>query len=305
LVDVSRVLGRGGKAEGGRLMARKATGQVVVRERKDGRVYALRFRANGERQYLTLGTDAEGWDRKRAEAELETELAKVKAGVWRPARPEPAPTMKADPTFHEFASEWFAAKQNEIRPNTVSSYRNDLTNHLLPFFAEHSLSQITIVEVDRYRNTKVREGKLKPRSINMHLALLAQILEVAVEYELIARNPASGRRRRLKATRPRPVHLDTAERLAVMLEAATLLDHDDDARTVGRRAAVAVMLFACVPRRSVRSAGGTLTSRTDDCTSGARRPRPVCARSTCCPSSVTSSRRSRRGVPLGRTTSCS
>jgi hypothetical protein len=86
-------------------MARQATGQVVVRQRKTRRVYALRFRANGERQYITLGTDAEGWDHKRAEGELEAEMAKVKAGVWRPPTPEPVPAPAADPSFHEFAGE--------------------------------------------------------------------------------------------------------------------------------------------------------------------------------------------------------
>jgi hypothetical protein len=42
-------------------MARKATGQVIVRDGKRGRSYALRFRAYGRRHYLTLGTDGEGW----------------------------------------------------------------------------------------------------------------------------------------------------------------------------------------------------------------------------------------------------
>ena len=35
-------------------MARKATGQVIERDGKRGRTYALRFRAYGERQFLTL-----------------------------------------------------------------------------------------------------------------------------------------------------------------------------------------------------------------------------------------------------------
>ncbi len=158
---------------------------------------------------------------------------------------EVAPAPAADPTFHEFASEWFEAKRQEIRPNTARSYRNDLTNHVLPFFAQHRLAQITIAEVDRYRNTHARAGRLKARSINMHLALLAQILEVAVEYGHMDRNPASGRRRRLKAAHPRPVHLDTTEHIAALLEAASLLDEDHERlHTTGRRAALAVMLFA-------------------------------------------------------------
>lgn len=169
--------------------------------------------------------------------------ADVRRGIWQPpADITPPPEPIPEPTFHEFASEWFAAKRTEIRPNTARSYYNELTHHLLPYFAGHRLSQITIAQVDRYRGAKVRQGRLKPRTINMTLALLAQILEVAVEYGHLERNPAAGRRRRLKATRPRPVHLDTADHLGAMLEAAGNLDRNS--RTTGRRAAIAVLLFA-------------------------------------------------------------
>jgi integrase len=46
------------------------------------------------------------------------------------------------------------------------------------------------------------ERGLSNGSINHTLRHLSQILETALEYELIASNPATGRRRRLKATRP-------------------------------------------------------------------------------------------------------
>jgi hypothetical protein len=36
-----------------------------------------------------------------------------------------------------------------------------LSNHLLPFFAEHRLSEISVREVDRYRQAKVRDGELR------------------------------------------------------------------------------------------------------------------------------------------------
>jgi hypothetical protein len=41
------------------VMPRRSTGAVVVRERRTGRVYALRFTAYGRREYLTLGGEAE------------------------------------------------------------------------------------------------------------------------------------------------------------------------------------------------------------------------------------------------------
>ena len=41
-------------------MSRPATGQVLERKGKSGTTYALRFRAYGRRQYVTLGTRDEG-----------------------------------------------------------------------------------------------------------------------------------------------------------------------------------------------------------------------------------------------------
>jgi hypothetical protein len=42
-------------------MARPATGQVVERKGKGGTTLALRFRAYGERRYVTLGSREDGW----------------------------------------------------------------------------------------------------------------------------------------------------------------------------------------------------------------------------------------------------
>ncbi len=226
-------------------MARQATGQVVVRKRARGRVYGLRFRAGGERHYITL---ADGTTAEQAATELDNVLADVRRGTWKPTvAPEPP---KEDPTFHEFASEWFEARRREIGPGTAGVYRNDLVNHLLPWFAKHRLSQITVAEVDRYRDHKLAEGALSRGSINKTLARLGQILDTADEYGLITRNPlrVNPRNRKLKASRPRAVHLDTAEHIAAMLEAASLLDGapcpTGGARTTGRRTALAVLLFA-------------------------------------------------------------
>ena len=197
---------------------------------------------------------------------------------------------KHQPDLLRVRSDWFAAKQLEIEKNTASSYANDLTNHLLPFFKDPRVSEITVAEVDRYRQSKVREAAeitaaaesgtpltvsyvdrlgrgyrrrarpLSGRSINMHLDLLAQILAVAVDHGVIDSNPAVGRRRRLKLSKPRPVHLDSAEQIAILLEAASELDRGEavitvadrngrtwtqrhPVQTTGRRAAIATLLL--------------------------------------------------------------
>lgn len=226
-------------------MPRKAPGGVVTRKGKRGVTFALRFRAHDERQYVTLGTSSEGWTRERAENELANVLADVRRGIWQPPRAEPIPEAPVDPTFHEFASAWFEAKKPELRPNTIVAYGNELTLHLLPHFGRRRLSEITIADVDRYRNTKLSQGVLCASTINKTLTRLAQILEDAVEYEHISRNPAKGRRRRLKAPRNTRTYLDRAEHITALLDAADELDKlaRVDRRHIARRAIVATLVF--------------------------------------------------------------
>jgi integrase len=229
-------------------MARRSTGGVVLDERRKSPVFALRFRAYGRRQFVTLGSVDEGWTREKAEVALRHALADVERGIWRPPDREvmPAPERPQDPTFHEFASDWFRANEGGWRPKTRVDYQWQLSSHLLPVFAAHRLSQITIAEVDRYRAAKVRQGVLSPTSINKTITRLAQILEVAVEYELIERNPAKGKRRRVKASRPAPVWLDRAEHIAALLNGAGQLDARArrDRQHVERRAILATLVFA-------------------------------------------------------------
>ncbi|MFZ2052011.1 MAG: site-specific integrase [Solirubrobacteraceae bacterium] len=127
-------------------------------------------------------------------------------------------------TFGEFAWHWFEASKLEWRPKTQLDYSWQLRCHLVPFFGQHTLSQITIAEVDRYRHSLLATGKLSASSINKTITRLAQILEVALEYGLIERNPARGRRRKLRAARPPAIWLDRAEQIEALLSAAAELD---------------------------------------------------------------------------------
>ncbi len=157
----------------GCVMAAPATGSVVVDTRRKSPVYGLRFRVDGRRHYVTLGTADAGWDRKKAQEELETILAKVKLGVWKPPEPEPAPVVERDPTFHEFASDWFEANEGRMAGEHAAGLRMAaLEHHLLTFFRYHRLSQITIAEVDRYRTAKVKQGKRRATSINKTITRL-------------------------------------------------------------------------------------------------------------------------------------
>lgn len=145
-------------------VSRARNGHVVERQWKSGRGYALRFFANGRRQYVTLGLERDGWNRTRAEDELLNVMADVRRGIWippdrarasRPANGAAAPSAAgsaqhladdldchrcdpagvAVPTFHAFATGWLARREGEVAPRTVEYERWALTHHLLPHFA--------------------------------------------------------------------------------------------------------------------------------------------------------------------------
>ncbi len=266
-------------------MPRPATGQVVVDKRRRSPTYGLRFRAYGRREYITLGTAEGGWTQAKAQTELENVLADVRRGIWRPPVVESVEAPREVPTFHAFASGWFERQTVEggRRGGGLSDAgKADLTwrlaNHLLPAFASRRLDQITVEDVDRYRLSKVREGKLNATSINKSLATLAAILEAAVEYELIDRNPARGRRRRLPAVAPRRSWLDRAEHIAALLDAAGRLDQTARVCRGQRRALLATLVFAglrigealSLRWRSIDLARSTITVRAAKTDAGVR-----------------------------------
>jgi len=225
-------------------MARPPTGQVIEKRRKDGTTFALRFRAYGERRYVTLGTVAERWDRRRAEVELENVLADVRRGIWKPpARADVIAETEHEPTFHELASEWVERRRHEVDDRTVEHWKWALSNHLLAFFATYLPSQISVALVERYKAAKLRErqqqqielerwaktpkeqrGKrpsaaLNNASINKTLTVLAQVLDDAIELGYVDTNAARGKRRRLKASRPKRTWLELHEVQALLTAA--------------------------------------------------------------------------------------
>lgn len=231
-------------------MPRPATGQVIEKDTRRGTVYALRFRAYGARQYVTLGSRDEGWTLSRAEDELANVLADVRRGIWQPPRPAPVPEIVQDPGFHAFASEWLQSKTPELAPATVQAYRNELVQHLLPFFAQHALRQITVAEVDRYREHKLRERKVAGSYLNATITRLGAILDVADERGLIDRNPVrvNPRNRKVKVSKARRAYLDRPEQIAALVDAAGHLDRDAanrrDRDTCLRRPLIATLVFA-------------------------------------------------------------
>jgi integrase len=224
---------------------------------KDERTYrSLRFSAYGKRRRVPLGTVSD----EIAQRELRKVLSEVENGDWQPNTVTPPAVREPLPSFHAFAEEWWTRHEGQITPGTQADYRWRLQVHLVPFFGPLALDAITFDTVERYIAAKLagdvyENGKqivgeqadpLSPRSINMHVTLLAAILERAVERELIAPNPAKGKGRRVRERAPQRSYLDAAGQIVALLDAGGVLDRKapEGRRHIERRAMLATLTFA-------------------------------------------------------------
>jgi integrase len=242
-------------------MGRPASGSFLTVRLADGsRKFRLRFRAYGRREELVLherpGCNCGcggGWDEPAARTELGNVLARIRAGVWR--RPEPAggqaTSSRGMPTFGEYATAWLQGKldgtigDQPIAANTEGGYRWILGCHLLPFFGRYRLDEVDRELCLAFKAQKVREAAelreliaagadirdghnrrrvpLSAASLRKLIGRLAAILDEAVEDELIERNPARGKRMRIRVPKPKRTFLELDE-LAALIDAAASQD---------------------------------------------------------------------------------
>jgi len=183
--------------------------------------YAIRITAYGQRQFVTLGTEEDGWTPARAELERQRIAEAVKAGVWQPPQPrsQPAADTKAEPdvapTFQEVATSFVRRKSLILAPTTIKDLRWRLTDHLLPYFAAMRIDEIGndaffgYLESKLQQRDRIREAQAAGRplvdgrgiplrplsntSINMTLATLAAVLDEPECEPWVTRNPARGK----------------------------------------------------------------------------------------------------------------
>jgi len=103
-------------------------------------------------------------------------MADVRRGIWKPAEPAPVhPEPAPEPTFHEFASEWFEGLRHEgLRPSTWNA--SNVRNRVLARSIERASE--TLVEHDR---APLPEG-LTPHSLRRTYISLLLALGADVPY---------------------------------------------------------------------------------------------------------------------------
>jgi len=155
---------------------------VVEYRGKRGVVWRIKYTdASGKQCMETLGPARNGWDRRKAEAELRERLVKVERKGWR----RPAPL-----TFREHAERWLADgdARGQWRPNTVRAYRVQL-RRFVDYFGELPLAAIRPSHVAAFI---AEQSKTKAAAtVNRDADVLHSIFKTAVRHELIERNPVA------------------------------------------------------------------------------------------------------------------
>jgi integrase len=145
---------------------------VIKYEGKRGVVWYVKYRdAEGRQVKERLGRALEGWNRRKATAELRARLTAVEKEGLR--RVEPT-------TLETFAREWRDTYPDlrDLKRSTRQGYRLIIERHLIPALGTRKLDTIDAGDLEHYMARKRREG-LGPRTINRHLNLLNEFFVAA------------------------------------------------------------------------------------------------------------------------------
>ncbi len=232
-------------------------GSIVKRYRARDRqyTYGLRVRAYGDRYWIPLGTEREGWNDVRAADRRDEVASLMSRGAWRPPNSFELDPREKNPGFHEFASDWLKRYRRTVDESSADKVEYLLSHHLLPFLHTYRLDEIDYAVLSAYvahkleRNEEIegareagvtlrdaagrRRRALSPRTINMTLDLTARILKDAVKRGLLQGNPANDRDLRLKVTQRKGNFLE-ADELLSLIEAASAIDDPVSRETLGR-----------------------------------------------------------------------
>lgn len=226
-------------------MPRPATGSLRVKTISNGKsAYYARFSAYGKRYELLLGHSPE-WSEDRAEAELDQIIKDIARKQWTPPTAEPNGGADSH-DFTDFASLYWALVEQSLADKTKQDYLLRLQNHILPFFDGYTLEEITKSKIDEFRLAQQKAG-LSASYINSQIRLIAQVLDLACDRDILVANVARGKRRMARdpqqGREAKPFL--TYDQVEALLEAGRELELEarDDYSRIGRPALLATLFL--------------------------------------------------------------
>lgn len=149
-----------------------------------------------------VGTKKQAEEVKRR---IENEIAEGKWGL-----------RDKDIAFGELLSEYFEYSKASKAESTHSNDKYRIEAHLLPYFGNTSLKDITPQMVDKYKAKRVRE-EASNKTANHELGCLSHIMKMAIRWKYAEYNPVSSVEK-MKVPKRSPMYL-SLEEIYSLLEA--------------------------------------------------------------------------------------
>jgi integrase len=178
-------------------------------------VFTVNIMVEGQRIHRVIGRESAGTTRTQAEEFIE----KVRRDA-REGRLNLPKGRKIALGFREAATRYLEKLAEEGGKDLVMKRRR-LRLHLMPFFGDTPLSQISTFDVERYKKSRVGEGA-KVGTVNRELAALSHLFTKGLEWGWINKRPA--KMKRYAEERGRIIYL-TIDQIKRLLEAA---QHDQN-----------------------------------------------------------------------------
>jgi integrase len=155
---------------------------VIERAGKRGVVWYLKYRdADGRQVKERLGRVVDGWNRRRAQAELRSRLVAVEKEGYR--KPESV-------TFASLSRDWLDSYPDTkgLKRSTRRGYEQIVALHLDPVFGQLKPADVTVEAIEKFVAVKLRAG-YSPATVNRQLNVLSLLLRSAVKRQLVRVNP--------------------------------------------------------------------------------------------------------------------
>jgi integrase len=156
---------------------------VITRKSKSGVVtFSIKYLdAAGEPAWERLGTDTDGWTRKKAREILEQRLVDVRREGLR---------RTTGVVFSDVARDWLATypTTKRLKRSTTDGYRTIVDGYLIPHLGQLPIGMLDVAALDRYVADRLRE-RLAPGSVNRHLNVISLVVRAARKQGLLRANP--------------------------------------------------------------------------------------------------------------------
>jgi integrase len=192
---------------GKKIMEHGITFERLVNQ--DG-VFTVNVMVDGQRIHRVIGRESDGTTRTQAEAFIEKSRREAREG-----RLNLPQGRKIALGFREAAIQYLQRLGEEGGKDLVMKRRR-LRIHLVPFFGDTPISQLSTFDVERYKKSRLGEGA-KVGTINRELAALSHLFNKGIEWHWMDRRPA--KIQRYPEERGRITYL-TVDQITRLIEAA-------------------------------------------------------------------------------------